>query len=218
MQARRSTVSHPWRIGQYSLRFPADRVWTLGPPGYKERLPEATGLREVSGVVVVVALWADDILGRWEGTIETLRAAQGMLARETLVAVADPEQIPKGVLSMAEPQVQGAGVRSSRSSWPTPLELAEDPIVVMDKESGHRTKRSRSPDPLLRPYQCRRFRHGDVHHPWATELHEHQDVPHRGVLQWLGGQVHGPQLTAMSGQEGAPCRGGGTAVSLPGAT
>ena len=47
--------------------------------------------------------------------------------------------------------VQGTAVRPSRYFRPTPPELAEDPIVVMDEESGRRTERSRFPDALQRP-------------------------------------------------------------------
>ena len=32
---------------------------------------------------------------------------------------------------LPQPQVQSAAVRSSRIAWPTPPELAEDPVVVM---------------------------------------------------------------------------------------
>ncbi len=64
--------------------------------------------------------------------------------------------------NLSQPQVQGTAVRSSRSSWPASPELAEDPIVVMDKETGHRTERSRFPDPLFHPGQCRRCRQSQI--------------------------------------------------------
>ncbi len=79
---------------------------------------------------------------------------------------------------------------------------------------GHRTERSRLPDPLFQPNQDRRVRHHHMYHPLAPQFHEQQDVPHRVVSQGVGGQVHGPQLAGVTGQEGAPGGGGVTAVYL----
>ena len=54
---------------------------------------------------------------------------------------------------LSQPQVQGTSIRLARSS---PPKLAEDPIVVVDKESGPGAEGGRLPDPLLQPGQGRR--------------------------------------------------------------
>jgi len=94
-----------WRSGASELQFPANRVWTLGPPDYDERLPAETDLRKCHGIVVIVALSAEDIVHQWESTAGVLRLAQSLLPRETIVAVADPTSVPAGVLVMAERQL-----------------------------------------------------------------------------------------------------------------
>ena len=58
--------------------------------------------------------------------------------------------------------------------------------------------------------------HCHVDHPSATELHEPLDLPQRVAAEGLGGQVHGPQLVGINGQDGAPGGGAGAALSLPG--
>jgi len=81
------------------------------------------------------------------------------------------------------------------------------------EESGPGSERSRFPNPLFQPNQGRGCRHRHVHHPSAPQFHKHQDVSNRVVPQGLGGQVHGPQLAGMSGQEGVP--GGGGSADKP---
>ena len=50
---------------------------------------------------------------------------------------------------LSQPEVQRAAVRPSRFTEPAPPELAEFPVVVMDKESGPGNKGGRLPDSLL---------------------------------------------------------------------
>lgn len=111
-----------------------------------------------------------------------------------------------------EPPVQsGAEPTACRAGHLRP-ELAEDAVVVVEKEAGRGTPGGSVAKLLLEPGQRRRRADGGVHDPPAVQGQDHENVAGLEVPHDLGGEVERPDLAGVACQEGLPGRAAGRLV------